>query len=270
MTGEDAQKFAEICQRGKDFDPDQLIINEIGEVEFNNVGQEGHTRDKNSAYVSEFRKQYQVYISRFNTLRAEYEGTGLRKFPDVPLRIEIDKFLWWIREYNAPGNSYQIGYTRIGDKFHRFVEPLIREFVSDDDPDLEEQTVPRFKEIAQGFASREKIESMDIEMLYENLLKVHAFSSSRRFKGGHDKMKEVFLEENSVENIKKTVLYLLFGDEDYAIRIDRCVSNPEFKLQDFGENSVKELYGLVNPNDIPICNGRTLKSMEWLGFGKLG
>jgi hypothetical protein len=29
---------------------------------------------------------------------------------------------------------------------------------------------------------------------------------------------------------------------------------------------VQETYGWVNDEDVPICDGRTLKSLQWLGF----
>ena len=42
------------------------------------------------------------------------------------------------------------------------------------------------------------------------------------------------------------------------------------KIKSFGESSVKELFGIINNNeDIPPCNDRVLKSMQYLGFGDL-
>jgi hypothetical protein len=60
----------------------------------------------------------------------------------------------------------------------------------------------------------------------------------------------------------------LFGNGDYQERIYESIHG-KYKLMEFGANSVTELFGLVNNKDIPILNGRTRKSMEWLGFGKL-
>ena len=78
----------------------------------------------------------------------------------------------------------------------------------------------------------------------------------------------MFLEKNTEEDIKKSITHLLYGKGDHQERLYDTIHGP-YKLQEFGDNSVTELFGLVNDQDIPIKNGRTVKSMEWLGFGKL-
>ena len=63
--------------------------------------------------------------------------------------------------------------------------------------------------------------------------------------------------------------YLLFDKDDYQTRIAKCILDGNIKLNHFKESAVKELYGWINNDNIPLCNDRTLKSMQWLGFGKL-
>lgn len=45
-----------------------------------------------------------------------------------------------------------------------------------------------------------------------------------------------------------------------------CIFNPEYKLNEFGRSAVQELLGWVNKEGIPICNGRTVKALRYLGF----
>ena len=54
------------------------------------------------------------------------------------------------------------------------------------------------------------------------------------------------------------------------MRMAKCIYDNNLKIKSFGESSVKELFGIINNNeDIPPCNDRVLKSMQYLGFGDL-
>jgi hypothetical protein len=262
--------FKEIIDANKSVDPWQLINNKIGEYEFDNVGKDGSKHSKSSLYISSFKRAYQRYISKFNSLKDMYERVGLRRFPEIPIRVEVDRFLWWIREEKAQGQAYQGVPIRSESEIEIDVKPLVQEFIHFQSQYLVEDAVPRYQDIASSFGNKERFGSLDTDQLYRTLLNVHAFNDRFRFfEGGHPKMKETFLGTNDHEKIRTTIEYLLYGSDQYETRISNCVNDSDFKLNEFGESCVKELYGLVNENDIPICNGRTLKSMEWLGFGKL-
>lgn len=81
--------------------------------------------------------------------------------------------------------------------------------------------------------------------------------------------KENFFKNNSIDKIKETIKYLLYNtNEEYETRMAKCINDNN--LKSFGESSVKELFGIINNNeDIPPCNDRVLKSMQYLGFGDL-
>jgi len=61
----------------------------------------------------------------------------------------------------------------------------------------------------------------------------------------------------------------LFGKGNYVERIFNAIYDSKYKLQVFGENSIKELFGNINNENIPTYNGRMQRSMQWLGFGNL-
>jgi hypothetical protein len=115
---------------------------------------------------------------------------------------------------------------------------------------------------------------LDISKLTNNKIaiilseSVNAFYSSFRYSGGLSQLLELFATENSEERIKKTLTYLLFGEEKYDIRLAECIHNPNYKLKHFGENSITELFGLVNNDNIPIRNQRVIKSLKFLGFSE--
>ena len=65
---------------------------------------------------------------------------------------------------------------------------------------------------------------MDFEELFEVLDNIYAFHDTLRFyPGGHETLKESFKNNNTVNSIRKTLTYLLFGQGEYEERIFNCV-----------------------------------------------
>lgn len=226
--------------------------------------------EKKEKFISEFRKSYQLYISKFNSLKKIYEKTEPRRYPDVPLRIEVDRFLWWIREFFATGESYINVPEKTIAEIEKKVIPLINVFKHTENKYLDSSARERFLLISNTFSTKEKISSMNFDTIFDTLTNVYAFHDTLRFQnGGLLGLKDFFQKENPLDKIKQTIVYLIYGNDDYEERIFNCCYSDKYKLKGFGESCLKELYGLINKKDIPICNGRTIKSMEWLGFGKL-
>ena len=226
--------------------------------------------DKRKSYIESFKRDYQSYISAFKKLREFYESTSERKWSDVPLHIEIDRFLWWIREYKCSGpDGWRRDRSLKDGEIAKNVLELKAEYLMFWD-DYLEKIAHNYEYVVDGLSSATKIKSMDEDSLFKVLNNVHAFHDLLRFHiGGTDGLKRDFFAANKMDQIKKTLVHLIYGIGSYEERIYDCIYSSEYKLQGFGESCVKELYGYMNQEDIPICNGRTLKSLEWLGFGKL-
>jgi len=264
------KNFKEIMKGFSNPEPYRVIEKKIGSHHYDNVGSDDKA-NKESLYVSTFKRAYQLYLSKFDTLITLYKSFDLRRYPEIPLRIEVDRFLWWIREVKAKGDSYKRVPVASDDVIKGKLTELIPEFMSYDSDYLDNIVVPQYLDFVKTFATQENISNLDIDIFYENLLNVHAFHDCFRFhNGGHSTMKEYFLTSNTHEKIKSTISYILFNDkEPYQTRIMNSIFNDNYKLKGFGESCVKEIFGLLNEENIPVSNGRTIKSMEWLGFGKL-
>lgn len=270
LTKEKLDKFADVVANCKNPEPFRSIMASVGTYEYNNVGRTEISGNQREKYVSNFRKSYQRYISRFNILKDIYESTKVRRYPNVPLRIEVDRFLWWIREVYATGENYRGIPEKDTASIKKGIIPYIKEFENVKNGYLDTSASTRFFSVSNGFKSKEMIEKMNFDEIFDILAEVYAFHDSLRFyAGGLATLKETFKNENELDKIKETIIYLLFGKNEYEERIFDCLYDEHYKLKGFGEHCLKELYGLVNSDEIPICNGRTLKSMEWLGFGKL-
>ena len=113
LDNDDIQKFIEVEEKYYDIDRNvnnyQSDIKAIKECEFDNItiiGKKKH--NKEAAFISDFKKKYKIFLDNYKKLENIYKSFGKRKETSLPLKIEIDQFLSWIREKEAKGNTFEI------------------------------------------------------------------------------------------------------------------------------------------------------------------
>ena len=248
----------------------EKIEKRIGKVIYPNIGRDKIKRSKSVIFEERFLKKYQLFLGKFRILLDVYNELGKRKIPEkrLPLRIEIDQFLNWVRNERAYGDLYLKSPERMGKDLISFIEKTIDEFMQSDYSYIYKIADLKYPLIMKNFSTVESIESLADNELLETLLVVHAFGEHQKRSGSENA--DEFMQINDINKIKKTLKYLLFGKGDYASRIAKCIFDEEYALGHFGKSCIKETFGWINNQNIPICNERTLKSMQWLGFGSLG
>lgn len=87
----------------------------------------GRTKSSSELYLHDYRQTYQEFQEAFRTVRRLYEEVGRRRYDEgeLPLRIEIDNFLSWIREKHAIGESYLDPPHRAPDERDAHVRSLV-------------------------------------------------------------------------------------------------------------------------------------------------
>jgi hypothetical protein len=249
---------------------DSLIRKKIEEVNYPNIDRYEVNKKKDTIFKSDFKKRYQIFLKKHKQLEEIYIGK-LGRISNLPTRIEIDRFLSWIRENKATKEVYLQMPKRNDEDLKSFIHKIKKEYFESDDNYIKLTEEKYFPKINSLFKDKETIDSLNEDDIYSALLVINAFISRERyFKGGAETMKKEFFIENEIGKVKEVIKYLLFGNDNYVERITNCIFDDKYKLKEFGPSCVKELYGLVNNNDIPICNERTFKSMQYLGFGNLG
>ncbi|MDZ5474151.1 phospholipase D-like domain-containing protein [Bacillus sp. 31A1R] len=246
---------------------EQQVIKDIGIVTPpNDINIRKEKKEKSKEYEQSLLKRYQEYLVKFEELKNTYIRVGLRKENRLPLRIEIHRFLNWVRKNKAYKDLYLNAPVRVGNELESFVETIIREFMNDNSTNFEDE-VNSYDVINTNFASEQNIRSLNREELLDTLKIVTAFyehiRQSPNMSYQHD-----FIDSNGTDKIKNTLIYLLFGKDDYRKRIANCIYNQEYSLVRFGKSSIQETFGWVNKEEIPICNERAFKSMRWLGYGE--
>lgn len=245
----------------------------LGDNTFSNINR-GVTKKKSkeNIFVNSFLKRYQVFLKKHKFLESIYQDTGIRveNETDLPLRIEIDQFLSWIRETKAYGDNYLETKLKNDIELKNDIPSIIKEF-HDYRINLNglKETIKHFNDIQEYFQNKEKIDNISNDELFSTIKHIHSFSSRERYlyEDGRSLLKEKFINDNTDLKIRTTIKYLLYGTDNYYERIGKCIYDNNYKLKHFGESGVKELFGWINSENIPICNERTLKSMQWLGFG---
>ncbi len=248
------------------------IEEKIGKVEFSNIKRGNNDRKSQSKLISDILlKRYQLFLGEFINLREVYKSVGKRKLPEstLPLRIEIDQFLSWIREEKAYGKLCKEAPRRREKELDDFVVKYVNEFLTSEYEYIDYLANEQFPTINANLSSAEVIEAWTETTVAETVLIVHAFASRARYFGGKSPMVRRFIDDNGLDKIKKTFTYLLFGRGEFTHRIGVCVTDPKYKLKHFGQSCIQEIYGWANDADIPICNERTFKSMQWLGYGEM-
>jgi hypothetical protein len=248
------------------YDPEKEIEKVLGEVSVPSEIVVRKEKSKSRSYIEDYERSYQTFNRAFSQLRNIYTGMNRRKVSEdkLPLRIEIDQFTNFIRKELAAGDVYNEQPIRSGEELVSFTQAALNQWFNVDFKYLD-TVVENYAKINAKFSSVDGIQKLSLEEIFDTLLVCHAFNEQLRHKeGGIAGLKTVFLRDNKEQEVKESICYLLFGKDKFSERMAHCIYG-SYKLAYVGKNSIQELLGWVNKEDIPICNLRTLKSLRYLG-----
>jgi hypothetical protein len=274
LTDERLEEYSRICRSVSSSTSEHILEKAITE-EFGDLNPSGgiivggKKQSSEKLYLESYRQVYQEFLTAYREVEEIYSSKDKRQLPEnvVPLRIEVDQFFSFVREKFAGGDTYREQPLRYGEERKVFVSAMIDKWFKQRWSYLDEKVQVHFSMLNKSFSSKEVIESTTTEEIYDALEVCNAFHDRYRFyKGGGETKKREFLENNSQEQLKKVVAYLLFGEGNYIDRMGICIFDPEYKLWHYGRSCIQELLGWINKENIPICNGRTVKALRYLGF----
>lgn len=248
---------------------DNEVLDKIGDVNYSNINRGKKHISQSSIFLESYRKSYQTSVYAFECIEEIYSSFQ-RKVPEeqIPLRLEIDSFFSFVRDYYATQETWlaqPLGWTDM-QKSH--LRTLVNEWLSTPWEHFEERIIPiNYPLIYNVFKSPDSIEQSNAGEIVDALCVLHSFHDRLRFyKGGLDTLIEEFSTSNDISQIKKTITYLLYGKGDIIKRMSDCIYNDEFKLNAFGQSNVQELIGWINKENLPVINGRTTKVLRYFGF----
>lgn len=266
-------KYETICRKYDALTTDYYKMGDdiktlLGDIVSQNINREVQKRSQEDTFIGPFTQSYQECVTAFNIIKTIYEDIGKRKFPEeqIPLRIEIDQFINFVREEHARGDTWQETDILAGQEQENIIRELITEWHSIEWQYLTKVIVAQnWPKLCRVFSSAKLVERADNDSLFEALSVLHSFSETKRFKLGGT-LKEIFFRDNDSTKIRNSLSYLLFGKDEAIRRMYNVIFINSFKLRWFGRSSVQEMVGWVNQDNYPIINGRTTKILRFLGF----
>jgi hypothetical protein len=132
---------------------------------------------------------------------------------------------------------------------------------------MDSHIVPGYATINAVFGSRRALDDASIDEILPALEVCHAFAEQLRFHlGGMQTLEREFKAAVNGTRLRRSLNYLLRGEEDFVTRMGAVIYEEQYRIPKCGRAVVQELLGWVNNQNVPICNGRTLKSIRFLGF----
>jgi len=241
----------------------------LGNTAPSNINRGGAKRGKQALFLSNYRKAYQEAAAAFDILRRIYKATGYRKASeaDIPLRLEIDSFISFVRDTETRGDSWQVTPYRTEAEQQAPTLALIDKWKVRPWPYFEDKIVGEtFPRLMATFETRESLLKANNDELFDALCTLHSFHDRLRFyEGGLPKLKTQFLAANDPARLRESLAYLVFGDGDVVERMANTIYDRDYRLNEFGQANVQELIGWRNREDLPVINGRTTKVLRFLG-----
>lgn len=271
LTAEVLDRFADVVRRNTtkpDLDVDTAVRNALGKHAFNNIERGLPKPGRRREFLDGYRRRYQSFRDAYDVVDRVYRSVGQRITPpDFPLRLEIQQLFSYIWDIHARGDAYRTVPLLSGQEQESRIHQMVDEYIYKDTKWLPIMT-EAYPRITSTLGSVSVISTATEDQIYDALLCVHAFHDRFRFfEGGNPTMRLEFIRDNGIGRIKTTLTHLLYGQpSDHVVRMADCIFNTDYTLHNFGEMCVQETFGWVNSEDVPICNGRTLKMLRWLGF----
>ena len=112
LTEERLAQFRRLCHEHprsrRDRDLEQATIKEPGLVEpSEGIQVDGPRSGGEKLYLEDYRRTYQSFETAFREVERIYRAVGIRRTKDLPLRIEIDQFINYLRGHHCSGSRYQ-------------------------------------------------------------------------------------------------------------------------------------------------------------------
>lgn len=252
------------------YDVTQELQNAVGKSVFPNIDRGIPKPDKKTVFLEDYRKKYQEWVTAYEEIKAVYNSVGKRKdnISSVPMRIEIDAFVSYIRNTHAYKDQWEKSLISLPKERKAALLSHIQEWL---DADwryyAQDICTEKYPLISKAFSSQEAIEQIEYPELLKALEVLHSFSERLRFfSGGLSTLLKKFQDENDLKKVKASLSYLIFGKDDAVSRMANLIYNSDYKLHNFGLSNVQELIGWVNNDELPVVNSRTTKIFRFYGF----
>lgn len=243
------------------------------------VGSEKKSRDR--AFIQRFRQKYdEILVPAHQEIlqTAQKNGFGRPEYAGQDPQIEMGRFLGWLRLTQGSGDGWRETTLLIDAKERaERIAHFVRIWQSTEDTvkgDMYHASaeIDNIANIRKYLCDPNELSLLSFDDLFRHLTGCHAFLERLRFVSrdigenfsGLERLRIEFQKINKLEDVVKTVDYLLSGPGDSIERAYDCIYG-SYKLNGFGEACVMELLGWGDRQRPPF-NNRSIRGIRLLGF----
>ncbi|WP_299744933.1 phospholipase D-like domain-containing protein [uncultured Tateyamaria sp.] len=243
------------------------------------VGSEKKSKER--SFIQGFRRKYdEMLVPAHNEILevALRHGFGRPEYAGQDPQIEMGRFLGWLRLTQGSGDGWRqttlLSHPK--DRASRIAE-YVQIWQSTDDTVKGDSyhasaEIENIANIRTFLCDPNELAQLSFDDLFKYLTGCHAFLERLRFVSkdigedlsGLERLRIDFQKKNTLEDVIRTVRYLLSGSGDAIERAYDCIYGT-YKLNGFGEACVMELLGWGDVKRPPF-NNRSIRGIRLLGF----
>jgi HKD family nuclease len=185
-----------------------------------------------------------------------------REWPGIPLYRTVDHFFHWIVQVWDRRNLYSI--SKNPKVRARALPQLFADYARWDksNSNFAAGKMIKSSRLLRRLLSRKNLPKLSRRLAQDVYRRLHSgYMRTRRFSSD-----AAFVRQNSITEIRRTLGYLLWSNDDIDERISACLPRGRLHLAQFGASNVQELLGWVNPDTLPLRNDKADKALELLGY----
>lgn len=213
-----------------------------------------------SPRISRDAKEYNNFWIVVNEIRGMVSEISKEEYPDIPIYLVIDHFWHWLK---VIWDESSIRLLFANDKTP-IIKNLFKKYCLWDKSNdcYTEQMAEKSKTIFSFLLSENKIDDLTPDDAKKIISNLHSGSMRTKRFGADTK----FITENSIKQIRLSLKYLLYSNQQVEVRIHNLCSNPNYKLNQLSRSGIQELLGWVMPEKYPIRNEKANSAIEMLGY----
>lgn len=216
---------------------------------------------KTKISISKVAHQYFAFWRIVDDIKETIYDISQKEYPTIPVYIAIDHFWHWIKTVWSKENKPKPTLANRNSTIRK----LFKEYCKWDksNSNYTAQISKTSKNIFRKLLSEPHIDNLnknEARLIYSNL---HSGAMRTRRFGADEK----FVTENSISQIRTSLKYLLYSNDELDLRIHQLMDNKSpYKLKQLKSSGTQELIGLVNPTIYPIRNDKADEALGMLGI----
>ncbi len=215
---------------------------------------------KKKSKVGKEAKQYFIFWRVVDEVKEMVKDISEQEYPNVPVYISIDHFWHWVKVVWAKENRRKPTAA----ERKKVIPKLFKEYCEWDksNDNHTERMAKASKALFSKLLSKSNIDKLtkdEARQIYANLhsggMRTRRFSADKKF-----------ITENSIQQIRSSLKYLLYSNDELELRIHNLCFNPDYKLNQFKSSGTQELIGWVTPDKYPMRNDKADDALKLLGY----